>query len=270
MRSNARAWPLAAAAKVSRPPLIITAPRSSSPQRKHPFSFPPKYKKTHTCRPPGVYAYNASAAKLALSLEARGVLSRGFWAHGLWPSSWRQRRGANANGTASRGSWCEESGAAGAGTTARQLTEADLGRDLATALTYWMPNPTRTNFSAKENLDWWSREWSKHGSCSGLTPRAYFSLVVEQATRANPGVVTALAAAGITPSNDRTYSAAAALAALRRAYGGAVDARGGLVCATDNQARVVLQEVELCLDAASLAPCDCHSGCARVSLFVCV
>jgi ribonuclease I len=229
-------------------------------QQQHtPFPPPPPqyHPKRPNKRPPGIYAYNASAAKSALSLEAQGALSRGFWTHGLWPSSARRAPGTSSPSTP-RQNWCE-GGGGGSGSSTGNVTEAALGPDLVSALDYWMPNPTRANFTEADNLQWWSREYQKHGSCTGMGPKEFFTIVTTQAAVKNPAVLAALAAGGVSPSNERTFAAADALAALRAAFGGAV-APGSLVCATDNQARVTLQEVELCLDADTLAPCDCHTG----------
>ena len=41
--------------------------------------------------PPGIYAYNATAARLALEQEAQGRVSPTAWTHGLWPSVWSGR-----------------------------------------------------------------------------------------------------------------------------------------------------------------------------------
>lgn len=104
--------------------------------------------------------------------------------------------------------------------------------------TYWPslngPNPT-----------FWSHEWSKHGTCATVfnSQLAFFNGTL--ALRSRFDAVSALAKAGIVPSNTKGFSLQAFKSALQRAYG--IDS----VVQCDSSGNI--QEVSQCL-SASLAP----------------
>lgn len=74
--------------------------------------------------------------------------------HGLWPQYLN-------------GSWPESC-------TNETLSEKVIAT-LHTRLEQWWPNVRATHANESEYLVFWNHEWSKHGTCSGLSQLAYFT-----------------------------------------------------------------------------------------------
>ncbi|KAJ5382235.1 hypothetical protein N7517_000146 [Penicillium concentricum] len=106
------------------------------------------------------------------------------------------------------------------------LQEQDLGTLVDYMDEYWVD-------INGDNEDFWSHEWSKHGTCintiepscySGYTPQQevgdFFQTTVDLFKKLDTH--KALAAAGITPSTSKTYTLAAIQAALTKLHGAKV------------------------------------------------
>lgn len=119
---------------------------------------------------------------------SRTVAASNFTIHGLWP----QRRG---------GSWpsfCNPSAT---------FDEQELTELLPELKVEW---PALFNFSS--DIDFWTHEWLKHGTCSETSEKPYF----EQALRLHRenNILDNLLSAGIQPSDTVYYSYRAVVAAI--------------------------------------------------------
>ncbi|KAL6847784.1 hypothetical protein ACP4OV_021912 [Aristida adscensionis] len=67
------------------------------------------------------------------------------------------------------------------------------------------------------SMDFWSHEWRKHGTCSGLDQHGYFAAALE--LRARHNLTGILAGAGIVPSDEAAYFLSGVRDAIREATG---------------------------------------------------
>jgi ribonuclease T2 len=88
-------------------------------------------------------------------------------------------------------------------------------------------------------------EWSRHGTCSGLAPDAYFSTIVRLADRANATVGAALRDAGMLGQQVRIDDLLAAVAGKDPAIAPAVVVYGRL--ARGAEQRAYIEEIRLAL-----------------------
>jgi len=156
-----------------------------------------------------------------------GAIVNDFTLHGLWPS----RIGSNVNSYP-----CE--------CTKEAFAESSVSASLDEMKQRW---PSYTG----ENDQFWSHEWTKHGTCcdttSGVNTQASF-FATALAARDKAQLLKALAAASITP-NGKSYSYASMATAIKASLG--VSPLMG--CKTGN----TLSEVGLCYSKSmELQECD--------------
>ena len=73
---------------------------------------------------------------------------------------------------------------------------------------------------SKDAMDFWSHEWSRHGTCSGMPQHAYFRAALDLKARLD--LTGALLDAGIVPSDEAEYCLGRVRDAVAAATGGAV------------------------------------------------
>lgn len=110
----------------------------------------------------------------------------------------------------------------------------------------------------------WSHEWEKHGTCSGLDERSYFLRTL--GLRQSIDILSALQNAGIK-ADDGSYSVTEIEEAVQQAIGH----KPGLECNRDSSGKRQLYQVYVCVDtdAATLIECPTFpsSSCtARITL----
>nr|BAK32792.1 ribonuclease T2 [Umbelopsis isabellina] len=128
--------------------------------------------------------------------------SNAFTLHGLWPDA--------CDGTYAPSGGCDSS---------RQYTNVETIVQNYGTSTLYSDMKTYWPSDAESNNDFWSHEWSKHGTCvSTLAPTCYGSSYTQYedvtdyltkvlALRAQYNLYTALANAKITPGGSYTYTA---------------------------------------------------------------
>ena len=131
----------------------------------------------------------------------------------------------------------------------------------------WRPLPRRfhtlVSLPAGPNPSFWSHEWSKHGTCATVfnSQLDFFNSTLALRTRYD--TVSALARAGIRPSNTVGFTIQALKSALQAAYG------VSSIVTCDSQGRV--QEVGVCVDK-SLQPAAACTGvsdtCSATTVFL--
>jgi len=72
---------------------------------------------------------------------------------------------------------------------------------------------------SKDAMDFWSHEWSRHGTCSGMPQHAYFRAALDLKARLD--LTGALLDAGIVPSDEAAYCLGRVRAAVAAATGAA-------------------------------------------------
>lgn len=143
--------------------------------------------------------------------------------HGLWPQS---------------GSYCQvpaEQKQADENHRWNQLPAVALAGEERAKLEQYMPG-------ARSNLD--RHEWTKHGTCSGLSADQYFSKAValaEQVDGSEFNKIVAAAVGGVVPKNTLK-------SAVNRSFGGNAVRSLSLICAKGG----VLQEVRFTLNEQAL------------------
>ncbi|PNH00825.1 Intracellular ribonuclease LX [Tetrabaena socialis] len=125
-----------------------------------------------------------------------------------------------------------------------------------TGLAFYLRSPTTTVFPDRL-YSFWSHEWTRHGTCSGLDQLSYFTAIYSASLHSD--VRSVLAAARIEPSNDKHYTLEQITAALTAAYGLAFNPMIGLACAPASAKGepATLREVRVCLSRTGLKPTDC-------------
>lgn len=110
--------------------------------------------------------------------------------------------------------------------------------------------------NSRSNEDFWKHEWSKHGTCSGLTQGRYFQASLELYNRFD--IAGALRDAGILP-DDQHYSIVSIASALTNILGHSPQ----IVCNQDPRGNLQLHEVRFCVakDASTLIECPVRSSC---------
>ncbi|TVU35771.1 hypothetical protein EJB05_17674, partial [Eragrostis curvula] len=114
-------------------------------------------------------------------------------------------------------------------------------------------------------MDFWSYEWRKHGTCSGLDQHDYFAATL--ALKARHNLTDILAGVGVVPSDSETYF----LSSIRDAITEATGFKVNLECNRDVSGEVQLFQVYQCVDRDGKKLVDCtlpmNSGCTdRVKL----
>ncbi len=112
------------------------------------------------------------------------------------------------------------------------------------------------------NTDFWSHEWSKHGTCAALqdalvgSQEKFFNQTL--ALRAQLGAEAALSAKGIIPSNSQSYAAADVASAIGQGF--------DVVLACDN---AYLNSIEICYDQGlNRIDCDASQSNCPLSLYL--
>uniref|UniRef100_A0A0E0EES0 Uncharacterized protein n=1 Tax=Oryza meridionalis TaxID=40149 RepID=A0A0E0EES0_9ORYZ len=111
--------------------------------------------------------------------------------------------------------------------------------------------PTLSCKSGK-SFEFWSYEWKKHGTCSGMGQHGYFAAALELKKRHDLAAV--LAGAGIVPSDDESYS----LGSIRDAIAAATGAVPNLECNRDAAGETQLFQVYQCVDRSGKKLVDCQ------------
>ncbi|XP_062185475.1 ribonuclease 3-like [Phragmites australis] len=102
-----------------------------------------------------------------------------------------------------------------------------------------------------QSMRFWSYEWRKHGTCSGLDQHDYFEAALALKSRHN--LTAILASAGIVPSDSRTYFLSSIRDAISDATGFAVN----LECNRDESSEAQLFQVYQCVDRDGKELIDC-------------
>jgi len=119
---------------------------------------------------------------------------------------------------------------------------------------YW-PN----YLTSETNVEFWSHEFDKHGTCAASQPALSTELKFFSAAlflRTKYSIHGALSAGGVSPSNSNPYSPSQILSALKSQFG--VDAM--ISCDRDSQGNEVLTEAALCIDKYTLRAYECLPG----------
>jgi ribonuclease T2 len=103
-----------------------------------------------------------------------------------------------------------------------------------------------------KSFEFWSYEWKKHGTCSGMGQHGYFAAALELKKRHDLAAV--LAGAGIVPSDDESYS----LGSIRDAIAAATGAVPNLECNRDAAGETQLFQVYQCVDRSGKKLVDCQ------------
>ncbi|KAI5059578.1 hypothetical protein GOP47_0025897 [Adiantum capillus-veneris] len=164
--------------------------------------------------------------KQACCYPTTGKPASDFSIHGLWP---------NYN-DGSYPSNC-------AGSSYESALISDLKEELQA---YWDTLACPSGDGEK----FWSHEWEKHGTCSGLDERSYFESTL--ALRKSIDLLAALQSAGIEP-DDGSYEVEDVQEALKQAIGH----RPGLECNTNISGKRQLYQVYVCVDTDASTLIDC-------------
>ena len=118
---------------------------------------------------------------------------------------------------------------------------------------------------SKDAMDFWSHEWSRHGTCSGMPQHAYFRAALDLKARLD--LTGALLDAGIVPSDEAAYC----LGRVRAAVAAATGAAPMVECNRSKRNETQLYQVYVCVgpDARTLVPCPppAQRGCTDTIKF---
>lgn len=118
--------------------------------------------------------------------------------------------------------------------------------------------------ASRRNEDFWKHEWTKHGTCSGLSQRRYFQATLELYNKYD--IAGALRDAGILP-DDRHYLVANITSAIAAILGFSPQ----IACNKDPDGNQQLHEVRICVAADATTVIDCppsrRSFCAGSAQF---
>lgn len=182
---------------------------------------------------PPSYVTNAAQGRTKHIIHSGGA-NPGFWTHGLWPTKF--------DGV--KYEFC----------TKEVFDPLTLGV-FENSLEYYLRSPSPTVLASKLHA-FWSHEWSRHGTCSGLDQLSYFLAVYRASAMVDP--YKALLTAGIIPSSTKPYKLSEIKAALSAKYGVAFNPSQSLQCSSlTDLSKNSLAEIRLCLDPATLALADC-------------
>lgn len=178
-----------------------------------------------------------------------------FTIHGLWPErldgSWPQ--------------YCDSS----------DRFDADRVAALLPRLREQWPS-----FGMGADAQFWGHEWMRHGTCAGkggkkdgettVDPSSASGLGADEETyfgavldlHAKYPLLPALEAAGIVPSDEKTYARADVVAALRESANATGATRPAVHCGSGRRGSGELTEVWLCLSKEVLEPFDCPENVA--------
>ncbi|PUZ73053.1 hypothetical protein GQ55_2G444000 [Panicum hallii var. hallii] len=177
-----------------------------------------------------------------------------FGIHGLWPNYAACRPdAATPNRTSCWPDFCNA-------TDTLNLSlikgmEADLRRSWGTL-----------SCKSKDATDFWSHEWSRHGTCSGMGQHAYFRSALDLKARLD--LTGALLDAGIVPSDEAEYCLGRVRAAVAAATGGAAPM---LECNRSARNETQLYQVYVCVDPDGRTlvhcPLPAQRGCTDMIKF---
>ncbi|XP_006657993.1 ribonuclease 1 [Oryza brachyantha] len=102
------------------------------------------------------------------------------------------------------------------------------------------------------SMEFWSYEWKKHGTCSGMGQHEYFAAALELKKRHSLAAI--LADAGVVPSDNESYF----LSSIRDAIAGATGAVPNLECNRDASGETQLFQVYQCVDRSAKKLVDCQ------------
>ncbi|PVH65301.1 hypothetical protein PAHAL_2G456800 [Panicum hallii] len=135
--------------------------------------------------------------------------------------------------------------------------EADLRRSWGTL-----------SCKSKDATDFWSHEWSRHGTCSGMGQHAYFRSALDLKARLD--LTGALLDAGIVPSDEAEYCLDRVRAAVAAATGGAAPMLE-LECNRSARNETQLYQVYVCVDPDGRTlvhcPLPAQRGCTDMIKF---
>ncbi|CAM0906892.1 unnamed protein product [Alopecurus aequalis] len=171
-----------------------------------------------------------------------------FGIHGMWPNYAKCKTGRRALGGAlemfDRGKkkcWPEFCN------NGEPLEIAEITDLLKGLGVNW---PTLACKSGK-SFEFWSYEWKKHGTCSGLGQHGYFSAALGFKTQHN--LTDILAGAGIVPSDNASYF----LSSIRDAIKEGTGFHANLECNRRVAGETQLFQVYQCVDRAGKKLIDC-------------
>eukprot|EP00040_Diaphanoeca_grandis_P011583 m.59462 g.59462 ORF g.59462 m.59462 type:complete len:300 (-) comp22708_c0_seq1:505-1404(-) len=158
-----------------------------------------------------------------------------------WPGAFKQN---NTAFFTNHGLWPSRDGASTASTypctcTTEVFDESQISSIESKMNMYW---PSYEG----ANTDFWSHEWGKHGTCTGLTQLAFFTAALAAREAYDP--IQAFQTAGVRPG--QTYSNAFLTAAFQKTF----THQPLLGCLSPQNA---LKEVAFCLDKTTLKIKDC-------------
>ncbi|CAH9087303.1 unnamed protein product [Cuscuta epithymum] len=111
---------------------------------------------------------------------------------------------------------------------------------------------------SSDGVRFWSHEWEKHGTCSGLNQHDYFQKALSFKTKAN--LLQHLNQAGIRPREGKDYSLEEIKAAIKEGVG----FDPFIDCNVDSSGNHQLYQVYLCVDTSAQDFIDCpvfpHGG----------
>ncbi|TVU37643.1 hypothetical protein EJB05_10968, partial [Eragrostis curvula] len=103
----------------------------------------------------------------------------------------------------------------------------------------------------KESTAFWSHEWTRHGTCSGMDQHAYFRAALEFKARFN--LTRILLDAGIVPSDEKEYF----LSSIRDAVAEATGSAPNLECNRNERNETQLFQVYQCVGLDGSSPVRC-------------
>lgn len=92
-----------------------------------------------------------------------------------------------------------------------------------------------------DNINFWSNEWRKHGTCTVLSQYDYFKTALDLHGKVN--LLEVLKDSGIEPNGDKFYSLETIKSAIKKGFG----YYAIIQCNVDKAKNQQLQEVYLCV-----------------------
>ncbi|TVU37750.1 hypothetical protein EJB05_11083, partial [Eragrostis curvula] len=179
-----------------------------------------------------------------------------FGIHGLWPN-YAVCRTVDEDGRPLNQSKCWPDFC-----NASDPLDPSLIRDLEPDL---LRNWGTLSCKSKESTAFWSHEWTRHGTCSGMDQHSYFLAALEYKARFN--LTRILLDAGIVPSEERTYC----LSRIRDAVAEATGSAPNLECNRNERNETQLYQVYQCVGVDGRSPVRClvamDGGCTGMVKF---